>query len=240
MLNGMNYRGVLISLVFVGSCGSEAEPETTGAIMEFEHVDPSYDMQEQPEIIQKFFLLDPDFIGDDFCYDHDEVQSVLLADIIETSEMSTWDLFGLSNSNKYLGLENTECQVTIEFKTFIFGGKTCAYLNQVNRGGQRFDYLELDPKKNRWSTAGVLPGPSLVDYFDDLNEDEKKLVDENGVQFVYLSETSDTLHYFFSIWEMARRMDAEDTGFNKEPNSHFILTIQEEDFLLEKVIDNGD
>jgi hypothetical protein len=227
----MNYKLTIMMAFLFLSCSKQEEAETTGSIMEFVHVDPSYEMEDQPEIIKSFFLLDPIFIGEDFCYDHQEIQSVLLADQIETSGMSSWDLYSLNNSNNYLGLENTECLVTLEFKTFVSKRKQYAFLNQINRSRQRFDYLELDTSSNQWFRTGFLPGPAFVDYFEDLSAEDSIIVNENGVQFVYLSETSDTLWYYFSDSEMAQNVGYE-LAENLKADYRFELLIHHGEFSL--------
>ena len=221
------------------SCQSAEDEETTGSIMEFEHVDPVYDPGSQSDVVQKFFLLDPEFIGEDFCYDHEVVQELILGDGNELpGDRSVWEEF--YELDNYLRIENPECFVTLEFKVFRNGNKEMAYLNQVNKGAQRFDCLEFDEENSKWIQAGPLPGPALEDFFKDLGDSETELVAAHGYQFLYMTEDHDTLTYYFSDWMFAQELDGMGVEMNKEADYHFQLFPEEGDFQLIRAGEEGD
>lgn len=198
--------------------------------MEYEFVEEDYSMEDQPDIVKDFFLLDPVFVGTDFCYNSAEIQQLVLGDTEE--ELYTWTSCTVDNEHGYLLLENSECYTSIELKTFVRDERKMAYLNQVSKSDQRVDFLEYDRNRNKWVRAAQIPRPELSAYFNNLSTTEDSLVNVYGYQYIYLKASSDTLTCLFSDWMTGMEIEAAGYEWNREADHEYAVVWDGKQFNL--------
>jgi hypothetical protein len=208
------------------SCGGEEEEPITGSIMEFEHVDEGYSLKGQPEVVKKFFLLNPEMIGEDFCYDHVFTQELILGD----AEEDEWHRYEVDESCDYLLIDNQECYTSLEFKLIKQKKKVYAYLMQSGKNFQRFELLELNKETNRWERGEEIPYPELTTYFDDLSEEETGLVQDHGYQYAYMKPCVDTISFLFSSWQMGMELMDSEVEFEREADREFFMLLEKGEF----------
>ena len=111
-----------------------------------------------------------------------------------------WGQLHVNAEMNYMRMDNFECNTTLEFKLYKQNENIFSFLSQAGRGTQYVECYKLNQKENSWEAQPYLV-PELPAYFDGLSEDESKLVEKYGTQFVYISESSDTISWLFSEWQ---------------------------------------
>lgn len=226
---------ILVSIILAACIETDHNPEeTTGTVMEIE---PSADelnalaLLEQPEIIQDFFVVSPAIIGHDFCYDHNAISNLILNG---DNSNSAWVKFEVSDN--YLTIYNEECQVLLEFMTFNTGDIKGAFLSQMNRSIQQFNYLKWNETTENWINSENYPKPRKADYFSELTPQEEELVTSYGGDFIYINPTEENATFVFSDWLMSMNMGEKQMDeFAKSANYDFEMLTNGNQLTLNRV-----
>lgn len=221
----MRLLALLLSGLFIVSCsGDEAESteSTTGMVKEIEPNQSELDeiaLADQPQLIQDFFALKTNIIGDGFCYDHEAISQMILHDNPDVKDWSKFDV-----TNNYLTLYNSQCDVMLEFMTWEEGEDKYAFLSQMTRSMQQFNVLQWNANQNTWRNKVNYPKPDLEAYFDNLTNEEADLVIDYGFDFVYINPGSKSATFVFSKWATQMNMgEKEMLEFHLEPAYTFDL-----------------
>lgn len=232
----MRFLLVILISVFLTACGgTDNNPEeTTGTLMEIE---PSADelntiaLMEQPEIVQDFFNINPTILGTDFCYDNNAITDLIL----HGNDSSTpWVKFEVSDN--YLTIYNEECQVLLEFMTFKTNGGKRAFLSQMNKSVQQFNYLNWNETTGNWVNSENYPRPRKADYFSGLTPHEEDLATNYGGDFIYINPTEENATFVFSDWLMSMNMGEKQMDeFVKSADYDFELLTTDSQLTLNRV-----
>lgn len=223
-------------LFFLFACGEAENTEevTTGNLMEIEPGQEELDeiaLSEQPELIQDFFAIDQSIIGDDFCYDYSSVSQLILHDNTEAGEWTQFEVTG-----NYLTIHNSECDVMLEFMIIGSGDEKQAFLSQMNKGTQQFNYLVMDGEGN-WKDKSNYPKPTMDEYFSNLSPEEYDLVIDYGTDFIYINPGANSATFIYSEWATQMNMgEKEMLEFDREANYNFELLPTDGNLELEKAL----
>lgn len=225
--------GIISALVACNN-SENAEDETTGSLLEVspnqEELD-AIEIESQPAIVQDFFALDEDLLGEDFCYEYRGISQLIL---YGNDGDETWSKFEISDN--YLTAYHEDCDVLLEFMTFHLGDKQMAFLSQMNRGQQQFNCLKWNESKNKWTEIAVFPRPALVDYFEILSNEEAKLVKDYGADFIYINPDEQNARFIYSEWSMSMNMgEKEMLEFSREMDYEFELNTSGSEFALDRI-----
>ena len=243
MLNGIIYslKFTVCALVLI-SCG--AEPKDDGGFITsfggeeivadttIEVVD--YNIMDQPYAVYMFYMLNPEQIGTDYCYDEEAVKNLLMGD---GTDEYTW-VNSIVKEN-YLLFENQECYVTTEFVIKGEGDNTWAILLQSSKNGQQLDVFGWNEGGQEWFTIEY-PKPYMTDFYHELADSDEDLVNEFGYYYMYIENEGQNISYVFSTWQMGLNADGKEImDFNKEPDFSYDLMHDVEDgFWLKKIYEN--
>lgn len=231
----MRFALIAICFLFIG-CQNDAEvnDEVTGNLMEIEPSQAELDeiaLVEQPQTVQDFFAVDNDIIGDDFCYDYNSISQLILYGNDSNEE---WKQFEVSDN--YLTAYHSECNVLLEFMTFELDGEKRAFLSQMNKDNQQFNYLNWNSRTKRWNKLNRYPLPVLSEYFDGLDLEETQLVNEYGSDNIYINPKTESATYIFSERSMLMNMgEKQELEFEKKPSYHYELSTAEDRLTLTQI-----
>ena len=216
---------LILCLLFSSCQGTDSESDpTTGNFMEIEPEQSELDeiaLAEQPEIIQDFFAVGKKLFGTNFCYDYTSISQLILHNNKGDAEWSQFEV----NEN-YLTIYHKECDVLLEFMTFEMGGYKKAFLSQMTKGSQQFNYLRWSTTKGVWINSDNYPRPTLDEYFINLNDEEMQLVTDYGADFVYINPYTSSATYVFSEWAMQMNMgEKQNIEFDKEVAVYYELSV---------------
>jgi len=195
----------------------------------------AYDLEKQPEIVQQFFALKDEQIGDDYCFDRSAVENLLMGEGIDEY---TWTSKKI-NSN-YLRFENSECFVTTEFQIIKGGFNAIAVLFQSSKNGQQRDFYWWYEEAMRWEEVLEMPQLQMTDFYYALEDEEQAWVRDFGEYYGYINEQTGQISYHFSTWQMGLNADGKEImDFNKDPDYSYLLNYNEEaGFWLQRVYEN--
>ncbi|NOQ70565.1 MAG: hypothetical protein GQ574_01100 [Crocinitomix sp.] len=232
----MRFLLVFICLSLLVSCqgDSEINDEVTGTVMEFEPSQLELDeiaLDEQPQTVQDFFAVDNGLIGEDFCYNYSSISQLILFGNDTTEE---WKMFEVSDN--YLTAYHKECGVLLEFMTFELAGEKKAFLSQMTKNNQQFDYLKWNSKTERWNKMNRYPRPEMSDYFNILDSEGAELVNEYGSDIIYINPKSKSVTYEFSERAMLLSMgEKQQLEFNEKPDYRYELETTEDQLTLTRI-----
>ncbi len=238
----MRFALIAICFLFIGCQNdSEVNDEVTGNLMEIEPSQSELDeiaLVEQPQTVQDFFAVDNDIIGNDFCYDYNSISQLILYGNDSNEE---WKQFEVSDN--YLTAYHSECNVLLEFMTFELNGEKKAFLSQMNKDNQQFNYLNWNPRTERWNKLNRYPLPILSEYFNGLDPEETQLVNDYGSDNIYINPKTESATYIFSEQSMLMNMgEKQELEFAKKPQYYYELSTNEDRLTLVQVpiyVDNA-
>lgn len=232
----MRFSFIFICLSLLIGCQNDSNinEEVTGTVMEVEPSQLELDeiaLVEQPQTVQDFFALDDNMIGDDYCYNYHSISQLILYGNDTNEE---WKQFELSDN--YLTAYHKECGVLLEFMTFELDGEKKAFLSQMTKNSQQFDYLSWNTRTERWNKSSRYPQPKLSDYFNSLTAEDAVIVNEYGSVNSFINPKTKSVTYVFNEWAMLMNMgEKQQLEFKEKPFYHYELSTTEDRLTLTQI-----
>ena len=194
-----------------------------------------YDLEKQPEIIQQFFALTDEQIGDDYCFDRPAVADLIIGELEDEFVWTSKQV-----NEHYLRFENSECFVTTEFQIIEMGDETMAVLFQSSKNGQQRDFWTWSEDAQAWQELSETPQLEMYDFYHYLNEEEQVWVKDFGAYYGYINEQTGQISYHFSTWQMGLNADGKEImDFDQAPDYSYVLNLDDSSgFWLQKIYEN--
>ncbi len=231
-------HGLIISALFLIGCGSNSEKEANLQTGTFNEIAPSkaemdeIELEKQPELIQDFFAVDSSFFGTDFCYSYSQIFELV---VHQHGDLSHWHEYMVDEKENQLSMHNDNCIANLDFKTFRVDEKKYAYLSQIGRTSEQFNFLVWNEQQQNWRKSSTFPTFKNDAFFDNLSAEETALINEHGAHFHYISENNN-ITVVFSDWVTHQNLlSAKSSMFEHEVAYYFQVSFTAEGFVTKKI-----